>query len=212
MDIVAQAQADVKATRERIQKLDDDSLDLMFRKARTYHAFKNTPVPEEKLREIHALMNWGPTSTNGNPARIVFLTSVEAKAPLMPAVNPGNVAKIEGAPVTAIIAYDIEWFHNLARLFPIRDMSGPYKNDAAKAEAGAFRNSSLQGAYFMLAARALGLDVGGISGFNNALVDEAFFAGTTLRSNFLCNLGYGDETALFQRLPRLEFDEVCEIR
>ncbi len=212
MDIVEQAQADVREVRQRIQKLDDDALDLMFRKARSYHAFQDKPVPKSLLREIHALMNWGPTSTNASPGRIIFLTSAEAKAPLIPALNPGNVAKIEGAPVTAIIAYDVEWLDNLARLFPHRDMAGPYKNNPAKAEAGAFSNSSLQGAYFMLAARALGLDVGGISGFDNAKVDEAFFAGTTLKSNFLCNLGYGDETALFQRLPRLEFDEVCEIR
>lgn len=212
MDIVAQAQQDVRNTRQRIQVLDENSRDLMFRKARSYHAFTDRPVSHEKLEELHALMNWGPTSTNGNPARILFLTTTEAKAPLMPALNPGNVAKVEGAPVTALIAYDINWYENLARLFPHRDMSVPYRSDPEKAATGAFRNSSLQGAYLMLAARAVGLDIGGLSGFDNEILDDAFFAGTSLRSNFLCNLGYGDETALFQRLPRLDFDEVCEIR
>jgi len=212
MDIVAQAQEEVRKTRERIRVLDEDSLDLLFRKARSYHAFTDRPVPHEKLRELHALMNWGPTSTNGNPARIIFLTTDEAKAPLMPALNPGNVAKVAGAPVTALIAYDVKWYENLERLFPHRDMSGPYRSDPEKAASGAFRNSSLQGAYFMLAARAIGLDIGGLSGFDNMILDDVFFADTNLRSNFLCNLGYGDETALFQRLPRLEFDEVCEIR
>ncbi len=212
MDLVAQAHSEVRQTRERIGRLDDDSMDLLFRKARSYHAFTDKPVGHDTLRELHGLMNWGPTSTNGNPGRIIFLTTTDSKAPLMPAINPGNVAKVAGAPVTAIIAYDTQWFENLSRLFPHRDMSGPYRKDQEKANVGGLRNSSLQGAYFMLAARAIGLDVGGLSGFDNAAVDAAFFAGTSLRSNFLCNLGYGDEKALFQRLPRLEFDEMCEIR
>lgn len=191
------------------KRLPEAGLDLLFREARTHHTWRPKAVPDTLLRELYEVFKFGPTSTNGNPCRIVFVRSQPGKERLIAALSPGNVPKLQAAPVTAIIAHDLRFFDKLPRLFPHKDMVGMYANDIPHAEEAAFRNGSMQGAYFIIAARALGLDAGPMSGFNNQLVDQAFFANTSLRSNFLCNLGYGDANALFARLPRFDFDEIC---
>ncbi len=197
--------------RNRIQRLDDNGLDLIFREARSFKKWQNREVEPAVLRELHAIMKFGPTSKNCNPARFLFLCSEVAKNRTLPALDKGNVPKIKMSPVVAIIAYDTQFFEHLPRLFPVMDASGFYRDNPAEAESTAFRNSSLQGAYFMLAARALGLDVNGISGFNNQKIDTEFFADGRYKSNFLCCLGYGDTEELHPRGPRLDFDEVCEV-
>ncbi len=195
-----------------MEPISEKALAQLFSEARSFGAWQPTDVDEETLRSIYELMKWGPTSANTTPARIVFVKSKSAKEKLIPCLAPGNVEKVKAAPVTAIVAMDEKFYDQVPRLFPVaasyRDV---FANDNALAEATAFRNSSLQGAYLMLAARALGLDVGPMSGFDNKKVDEAFLAGTTWKSNFLCNLGHGDRTKLFPRLPRLAFDEACRI-
>ncbi|GAB5467526.1 MAG: malonic semialdehyde reductase [Rhodospirillales bacterium] len=201
----------VREVRARIDKLDDPALDLIFREARTHNGWQARPLPEALLRDLHDLMIFGPTSANCQPARILFLQSAAAKEKLRPALLPGNLEKTLAAPVTAVVGYDASFFEDLPRLFPHKDMSGMFRDNAALAEATAFRNGTLQGAYFIVAARALGLDCGPMSGFDQAAVDAAFFAGTTVKSNFLCNLGYGDEAQVFDRSPRYGFDEVCKI-
>lgn len=201
----------VRALRERITELDDDGLDLLFRQARSHYGWTDRPVPRAKLEDLFEIVRHMPTAGNGNPARYVFVTTPEGKEKLLGCVNPGNVPKIEAAPVTAIIAYDTEFWRHLGRLHPHKDNSARFRDDPQKAERDAFRNGTLQGAYLMLAARAIGLDVGPMSGFSNDKVDAAFFPGTSLKSNFLCNLGYADETAIFQRLPRFGFDDVCKV-
>ena len=168
-------------------------------------------MSDEQLKQLYDLMKWGPTSANGSPARIIFVRSQEAKERLKPALSEGNLQKTSEAPVTAIIGYDVEFWQHLPKLFPHKDMRGPFQNNPKAAEAASFRNGTLQGAYFMIAARALGLDCGAMSGFNNAKVDEEFFAGTAVKSNFLCNIGYGNTDKILQRSPRFEFDEVCQI-
>jgi 3-hydroxypropanoate dehydrogenase len=193
--------------------LDDAALDQIFRQARTHNAFSGE-VTDAQLRALWDLMKFGPTTANSQPARIVFVRSREAKERLKPALNPGNVDKTMSAPVTAILAYDLEFYQHLPRLFPHNPaMKDAYVGEDKKQFVAtvALRNASLQGGYFIIAARALGIDTGPMSGFNNALVDEAFFAGTTWRSNFLCNLGRGDPSKLFPRSPRLAFDEACKI-
>lgn len=191
------------------KRLSGESLDLLFRDARSHNAWLTKPVPEALLRELYEVFKFGPTSTNSNPCRIVFVQSEAGKARLYPALAEGNVSKVRSAPVTAIIAHDLRFFDHLLRLFPHRDMTAMYMDDIPHAEESAFRNGSLQGAYFMIVARALGLDVGALSGFSNAKIDAEFFSGTSLRSNFLCNVGYGDGSVLFPRSPRFDFDEVC---
>ncbi|MBI1260174.1 MAG: malonic semialdehyde reductase [Rhizobiales bacterium] len=192
--------------------LGDDALDTLFRKARTHNAWLDKPVSDAQLKAIYDLMKWGATSANCSPARIIFVKTKEAKEKLAPALSAGNLKKTMAAPVTAILGYDVEFYELLPELFP-HDLTAKtwFNRSAEWAEATAFRNGSLQGAYFMLAARALGLDCGPMSGYDMAKVDEAFFAGTTVKSNFLCNLGYGDEAGLFPRSPRLEFDRACQI-
>lgn len=211
MDERALAQEDVRALRRRISKLDQDSLDLVLTGARSHYAWRDDPVSDEQLHLIHDIMKMGSTSMNSCPARLIFVRSEEGKAKLAKSLKPANVPKVLGAPVTAIIAFDEEFWKELLRLFPHEDRRPIFEGNKKLAEDTAFRNSTLQGAYFMIAARAIGLDCGPVSGFSNAVVDEEFFAGTTLKSNFLCNLGYGDETALFQRLPRFDFAYVCKI-
>ncbi len=201
----------IQEIRSRLSRLDDDGLDLLFREARTHNDWQDIPVSDELLRELHDLMIFGPTSANCQPMRVIFVKSEAAKAKLKPALMPGNVDKTMAAPVCAILGYDTAFFDDLPRLFPHKDMSGMFRDNAALAEATAFRNGTLQGAYFMIAARALGLDCGPMSGFDLAAVDQAFFAGTTVKANFLCSLGYGDETKVFVRSPRYRFDEVCKI-
>jgi 3-hydroxypropanoate dehydrogenase len=188
-----------------------DGLDLIFRNARTHNAWLDKPVEDALLRQVYDLAKMGPTSANMCPMRIVFVKSEEAKERLKPALQPGNVDKTMAAPVTAIIGMDIHFYEELPRLFPHADAKSWFKDLPENVlEYTALRNSSLQGAYFMLAARALGLDCGPMSGFDNARVDEAFFAGTAVKSNFLCNLGYGDSSKLYPRSPRLGFDEACK--
>lgn len=192
--------------------LSDDGLDLLFRNARTHNVWLDELVDDALLRRVYDLAKMGATSANMCPLRIVFVKSPEAKAKLKPALDAGNVDKTMKAPVTAILAMDIHFYEQLPKLFPHADAKAWFKDLPDNVlEYIALRNSSLQGAYFMLAARALGLDCGPMSGFNNAKVDETFFAGTTVKSNFLCNLGHGDASKLYPRSPRLSFDEACRI-
>ena len=191
--------------------LDPHALDVLFRQARTYNRFTGE-VSDETLHRLYDLLKWGPTTANTGPARFVFVKSAEAKAKLGPALDEGNYEKTMAAPCTAIVAYDLAFYEKLPVLFPHTDARGWFDG---KPEADlttiALRNGSLQGAYLLLAARALGLDCGPMSGFDNAKVDAAFFAGTRWRSNFLVNLGHGDRASIFARSPRLSFDEACRI-
>jgi 3-hydroxypropanoate dehydrogenase len=192
--------------------LSSDGLDLIFRQARTHSVWQDKPVDDALLKQAFDLAKMGPTSANMSPMRIVFAKSREAKEKLKPALDPGNVDKTMKAPVTAIIGMDVHFYEKLPKLFPHVDAKAWFKDLPENVlEYTALRNSSLQGAYFIIAARALGLDCGPMSGFNNAKVDEAFFAGTTVKSNFLCNLGYGDASKLHPRSPRLTFEEACKL-
>ena len=191
--------------------LDDAALDGIFRQARTQNKWLDRPVSNDQLIALYDLMRWGPTSANCFPARIVFVTSQAAKERLTPLVLEGNRPKVMTAPVTAIIGYDTQFYDWLPRLFPHADARSWFLDKPEFAEATAFRNSSLQGAYFIIAARALGLDCGPMSGFDNAAVDQEFFPGGQIKSNFLCALGYGDPAGVFPRLPRPNFNEVCSI-
>jgi len=192
--------------------LSDEGLNLVFREARTHSAWLDKPVDDALLGQVYELAKMGPTSANMCPMRIVFVKSPEAKEKLKPALDPGNVEKTMKAPVTAIIGMDVRFYELLPTLFPHADAKAWFKDLAENVlEYIALRNSSLQGAYFMLAARSLGLDCGPMSGFDNAKVDAAFFAGTPVKSNFLCNLGHGDATKLHPRSPRLSFDEACKM-
>jgi 3-hydroxypropanoate dehydrogenase len=192
--------------------LPNDALAQIFLEARTYNGWLDKPVTDEQLRQVYNLMKWGPTSANSSPARFVFIRSGEAKERLRPALSAGNVDKTMAAPVTVIVAYDLQFHEKLPALFPhkpaMRDLFG---SNAQLGEETARRNSSLQGAYLIIAARALGLDCGPMSGFDNAKLDAEFFPGGVVRSNFLCNMGYGDPASFSARLPRLEFDEACTI-
>ncbi|MCO4838379.1 MAG: malonic semialdehyde reductase [Oceanospirillaceae bacterium] len=207
----AQAQQDHRDLRSRIKRLNDDSIDLILRDARSHYAWTDKPIPDGLLEEIYEITINGATSMNTLPARFVFVKSPEAKARLAKSVKPQNVAKMMGAPVTAIIAQDMSFWHELPFLFPHEDRRHMFDGNEAYCQDTAYRNATLQGAYFMIAARAVGLDVGAMSGFSNAVVDEEFFKGTSLKSNFLCNIGYADETALFQKLPRFAFDQICSV-
>ncbi len=193
--------------------LPDAALDQLFRTARTQNAWQNKPVSEAQLHALYELMKWGPTSANCSPARIVFVKSAEAKRKLEPALSDGNRAKTMKAPVTAIIGTDFAFYEKLPYLFPHTDAKAWFVGNQALIETTGFRNATLQGGYFILAARSIGLDCGPMSGFDNAKVDAAFFAGTTIKSNFLVALGYGDPdpAVLFPRSPRLAFDEACRI-
>ena len=194
--------------------LSPEDMDLIFRKARTHNGWQPQPVSDVQLRELYDLMKWPPTTMNTNPVRILFLRSREAKERLKPALSPGNVDKTMVAPVTAIIAYDTEFYELLPQLFPHNpNARGVFAGEEKKAgtEKVAFRNSSLQGGYFILAARSIGLDCGPMSGFDNAKVDAEFFAGTGVKSNFLCNLGYGDPSKVMPRNPRPAFEQACKL-
>jgi nitroreductase len=196
---------------ELMKPLNQEALDQIFVKARTHNGWVKEPVSDSLLKQVYDLTKWGPTSANCSPLRIVFVKSKEAKAKLVACLMPGNVEKTEAAPVTAILAEDKEFYEKLPKLFPPADARSWFVGNQAMIDSTAFRNSSLQGAYLMIAARALGLDVGPMSGFDNAKVDEAFFQGTPWKSNFICNLGYGDPSKLYPRSPRLGFDEACKI-
>jgi len=206
----AEAQETVRSLRERVGRLDDDGIDLILRTARSHYAWQDKPVPRELLETIYDITAAGATSMNTCPARFFFVETLEAKKRLAKALKEKNVDKMMSAPSTVIIAHDLEFWKELPYLFPHEDRRPMFEGKPAHCEATAFRNGTLQGAYFMIAARAVGLDVGAMSGFSNQIVDDEFFAGTTLKSNFLCNLGYADETALFQKLPRLPFDTACK--
>lgn len=208
-DLQVSAQRDVRNLRAQITALSDSSADLILRGARNHYRWQDKPVSKDQIREIYDLTKMGPTSMNGCPARFVFVTSKPGKARLAKSLKPYNVPKMMEAPVTAIIAYDIEFWRSLPKLFPHEDRRHIYDGKPQLAETTAFRNGTLQAAYMIIAARALGYDVGAMSGFSNAIVDEEFFAGTPVVSNFLLNIGRADETALFQRLPRFDFQEIC---
>jgi len=208
------------------QRIDHLALDTIFREARTYARWRDTPVTDDTLRELYEVLKWAPTSANAAPARFAFLRTPQAKERLRPALAPLNVDKVMTAPVTVIVAYDVKFYDNLRKLFPHNPgMSKLFAANPELTETTARRNSSLQGAYLILAARALGLDCGPLSGFDNAKVDEEFFAAGEpcfgcdqeffpeghVRANFLCNLGYGDPASLQPRLPRLAFSEACSL-
>ena len=183
----------------------------LFDDARTHNGFTAEPVSELQLRRIYELMKWAPTSANSSPARIVFVASAEAKAKLLECVSPGNVEKTRSAPVSAILGIDMAFYEKLPQLFPHADARSWFVGKPAHIETTAFRNASLQGGYFILAARAVGLDCGPMSGFDHARMDAAFWSGTSVKTNFICNLGHGDPSKLFARSPRLTFEEACRI-
>jgi 3-hydroxypropanoate dehydrogenase len=187
------------------------SIQQLFTDARTHHAWQDRDIGDGLLHEIYDLAKWGPTSANSLPMRIVFVKSNSAKEKLMPALAGSNVEQVRAAPVTAIVAYDQKFYDQLPTLFPAFDARSLFASNSSLSEQTAFRNSSLQGAYFILAARALGLDTGPMSGFDNAKVDQAFFENSSWKSNFLCNIGYGDAAKLHPRGPRLGFDQACII-
>lgn len=207
----AKAQAAVRDLRGRLDRLGDDEIDLILRDARSHYAWTDRPVSDALLREIYAITIAGPTSMNTCPARFVFVKSQAGKDRLAKALKAKNIDKMRSAPVTAIVAWDPLFWEHLDFLFPHEDRKPLFAGKQAHSDATAFRNSTLQGAYLMIAARALGLDVGAMSGFSNDAVDAEFFADNGWRSNFLVNMGYADESALFQRLPRFDFDDICEI-
>lgn len=205
----ATAQKNVRSLRLRKPRLDKDSIDVILNDARSHYAWIDKPIPEELLEELYQIVANGATSMNCSPARFYFVTSDEGKDKLAKSLKEKNIDKMRAAPVTVIIAHDLEFWQKLPFLFPHEDRTPLFRGKADYCERTAFLNGTLQGAYLMIAARALGLDIGPMSGFSNQIVDETFFAGTSLKSNFLCNLGYADENALFQKLPRFEFEEVC---
>ena len=189
--------------------IDAACLDTIFREARTHNGWDERGVGEEDLRAAFELMKWGPTSANSSPARFVFVRSTEGKEKLRPALSAGNLEKTLAAPVVAIVAYEPRFYDDLPRLFPHADARSWFAGNETLAEETAFRNGTLQGAYFIIAARAVGLDCGPMSGFDRATVDAAFFAANRWKSNFLINLGHGKPEALFPRSPRFQFDEAC---
>lgn len=191
--------------------IDAGALDALFREARTHNAWTDRPVTDDDLRAVFDLMKWAPTSANCEPARFVFVRSPEAKERLRPALSAGNTAKTMAAPVTAIVAYDPRFYDRLPYLFPHADARSWFAGSEALAAETAFRNGSLQGAYFIIAARALGIDCGPMSGFDRDKVDAAFLAAEGWKSNFLINLGHGDPAGVMGRSPRLGFDEACRV-
>jgi 3-hydroxypropanoate dehydrogenase len=195
------------------QALSDQALDQLFREARTQNAWSDTPVSEELIRRVYDLAKMGPTSANSSPARLKILMSQGAKERLKPHLLPTNVDKMMTAPVIVIFGNDHEFYEKLPQLFPHGGdaYKGYFSSNAQLADDTAYRNATLQGAYFIMAARALGVDCGPISGFNNVAVDEEFFAGTRVKSNFICAVGYGDPSGVWPRNPRLSFEEACEV-
>ena len=191
--------------------INDEAFDTIFRSARTQNKWFDQPVSPAMLMAIYDLMRFGPTSANCSPARFVFAVSKEAKERLAAHCSPGNAPKVRSAPVTAIIGYDLDFAERLPKLFPHNQDAKNWFKDPVLEETTAFRNGTLQGAYFIIAARALGLDCGPMSGFNNAAVDKDFFAGTRIKSNFICSVGLGDPSGVFARSPRLSFDEACRL-
>lgn len=193
------------------QAIDEKAKDIIFREARTYNEWQDKDVGNETLMALFDLLKWAPTSANCSPVRVKFVKSKDAKEKLKPFLDAGNVAKTMSAPVTAVIAYDMKFYEHLPRLFPHTDAKSWFVGNDALIEATALRNGTLQGGYLIIAARALGLDCGPMSGFNAAGVKDAFFKGEDVTIGFLCNLGYGKEGTLFPRSPRFDFDDVCEV-
>ncbi|EOU9606953.1 malonic semialdehyde reductase [Cronobacter dublinensis] len=193
------------------EALSASALATLFTDARTHSAWLDAPVSDEQLHDIYDMVRLGPTSANCSPARLLFVRTPDAKARLLPALSSGNVEKTLRAPVTAIVAWDHEFYEALPQLFPYADARAWFTSSPAVAEETAFRNSSLQAGYLIMACRALGLDTGPMSGFDRAAVDAEFFSGTTWKSNLLINIGYGDAATLHPRLPRLSFDDACAI-
>jgi nitroreductase len=193
------------------QAINDSACNTLFRNARSQNKWLEKPVPHAQLIVLYDLMKWGPTSTNCFPIRIVFVTTAEAKDRLKALVSEGNRPKVTAAPVSAILGYDTQFYDWLPRLFPHRDARTGFLEKPQWAETTAFRNGTLQGAYFLIAARALGLDCGPLSGFDNAAVDREFFPGGQVKSNFICSIGYGDASGVFDRLPRPTFEEACRV-
>ena len=191
--------------------LNQQALDQLFANARTHNAWQNKPVSDALLQAVYEQAKWAPTSANCSPARFVFVKSAAAKEKLRPALAEGNLEKTMAAPVTVIVASDFTFYDKLPQLFPHADAKSWFVGNQPLIDSTAHRNGTLQGGYFILAARALGLDCGPMSGFNSELVDAAFFAGTAIKTNFLINLGYGEADKLFPRSPRLEFTEACQI-
>ena len=191
--------------------LDDQGLDILFRQARTFRKWQEKEVSDVLLQALYDLLKWGPTSSNCCPARFVFVRSAAEKERLKPCLTEGNVAQTMSAPVTAIIAYDLDFYGQLPRLSPHNNAQSWFEGKPDFTRETAFRNGSLQGAYMMLAARALGLDCGPMSGFKKKALKEAFFPNDNVEPNFLCNIGYGDPEGLYDRAPRLNFDEACRI-
>ena len=209
--IVTAAQEKFKDLKERTNPLDEEALNLIFGEARSMNGWQDKDVSDAMIHSLYDLTKMGPTSTNCSPARFVFVKSEAEKVKFEPALLPNNISKVMTAPVVAIIGYDLDFSDHMTKLFPHMDVAPMYKGNNEMNVSTAFRNSSLQGAYLIMVARALGLDCGPMSGFNNQLVDETFFSDSNIKSNFLCCIGYGDSTKIFQRLPRLDFDEVCKI-
>ena len=208
---VAKAQTTFTDLKDNSDPLSDKNLALLFGEARSMNGWQDKEVSNDMVKSIYELTKMGPTSTNCCPARFKFIKSDDQKQLLKEALLPNNVDKVMSAPVIAIIGYDLDFSDNMSKLFPHMDVAPMYKGNAEFNQATAFRNSSLQGAYFMMVSRALGLDCGPMSGFNNDLVDQTFFKDTNIKSNFLCCIGYGDPSKIFMRLPRLDFDDACEI-
>jgi 3-hydroxypropanoate dehydrogenase len=197
-------------TQELPMTIDATGLDLLFKEARTHNKWHDKPISDETLHELYDILKFGPTSANSSPARFVFIRTKEGKEKLAPALSAGNLEKTMSAPVTAIVAYDPKFFEKLPKLFPHNlDAINWFTSNDSLAATTAFRNGTLQGAYLMIAARSLGLDTGAMSGFDNAKVDAAFFSGNGWRSNFLVNIGHGDPAGVFNRSPRLPFEEAC---
>jgi 3-hydroxypropanoate dehydrogenase len=210
-DAAVTAQDAFAQLKAKIERIDSNGLDLLFRQARTVNGWLPKPVSDDQLRQLFELLKMAPTAFNCSPVRVLFLRSPAAKERLRPALSPANVDKTMAAPATAIIGYDLAFFDHLPRLFPRRDVRPMYADKPDAARVASNRNGSLQGGYFILAARALGLDCGPMSGFDNTKVDAEFFAGTAIVSNFLCNVGYGDPASVSPRSPRLDFSEACKI-
>lgn len=203
------AQEDIRQLRREITHLDQASIDLLLTRARSHYKWQNRPVTDAQIRQMYDMVKMGSTSMNSCPARFVFINTDEGRERLSKSLKPANVPKVMGAPLTVIVAWDTEFWKELPKLFPHEDRRHLFEGKEDYCHDTAYRNSTLQGGYLMMAARAIGLDVGAMSGFSNKAVDEEFFANTTLKSNFLVNIGYADESALFQRLPRFDFEEVC---
>ena len=202
------AQQDIRDLRSEIGELDQTAIDLILTRARSHYAWQDKPVTDDQIHRMYDIAKMGSTSMNTCPARFVWVNTQEGRERIAKSLKPLNVPKVMGAPLTVIVAWDTDFWKELPRLFPHDDRRHLFEGKEEYCHDTAYRNSTLQGAYLMIAARAIGLDIGAMSGFSNTIIDEEFFAGTTLKSNFLINIGHADERALFQRLPRFDFDEV----